>query len=666
MGTDASKYFLAFFRPAPIQMTSWGWQVTTGIPQIDHYVSSKWIELPNAQQHYSEKLILLDTLLSHYTPPLAPPVLSHDHFGFSADQHLYFCAQSLLKVHPDFDPIMAEILRQDPKGQIIFVGHEASHPAQLLKARLKSNMPDVLDRVRILPRLQEEEFLALLRLADVSLDTRHYGGVNTTYQSLALETAVITWPGEFQRGRFTAGAYANIGLTDPVAASAEEYVQLALRYASDPAESEQLRAAIREASPALYQDEQAAQELAEYFDEAIASQTDTRSAVPMSPGESRSNAPILAGHPAPKRILFVDASTGDYAPDTPYQRALGGSQSALCYLAEQLASDDREIFLMNRISRPRIVKGVTCIELQDDPAQLVEQVQWLGVDTVISLNGALPPMLGQLRDQARMILWTQHAHDQPGVEDLSQPAYRAVWHDYVFVSEWQRDHYLDKFGIAPKQSRVMRNAISPPFQALEHDGDVQRQDPPVLVYTSTPFRGLDVLLDIMPAVQAAVPGTRLKIFSSMKVYQRDDEDALYTELYARAQAMRGVEYVGAVPQHELAQELQMATLLAYPNTYPETSCISVMEALAAGLQVVTSELGALPETSAGFADLISWDAGPEAYREAFAAAVIARLQADAAQIHERRAAQRAHARQAYNWQSRAQEWLAWLQGTQAR
>ena len=97
---------------------------------------------------------------------------------------------------------------------------------------------------------------------------------------------------------------------------------------------------------------------------------------------------------------------------------------------------------------------------------------------------------------------------------------------------------------------------------------------------------------------------RLKVFFSLKVYQVIEYRDECEPLYRRCAETAGVEYVGSLTQPELARKLRSVNILGYPNTFAETSCISVMEALASGCFVVTSNWGYLPEITAGFARLI--------------------------------------------------------------
>ena len=168
--TDATNYFLPYLRLAPVQCTSWGVQVTSGIPNVDYYLSSKLVEPPNAAEHYSERLLLADTLLTYQSPVTAPSQpKTRESFGFSTNQHLYVCAQQLGKFHPDFDLLLGEILANDLQGLVIVTQDRSGLSAKILRQRWAA-MPAVADRIVFLPRLDSSDYLSLIMAADVLLD----------------------------------------------------------------------------------------------------------------------------------------------------------------------------------------------------------------------------------------------------------------------------------------------------------------------------------------------------------------------------------------------------------------------------------------------------------------------------------------------------------------
>jgi glycosyltransferase involved in cell wall biosynthesis len=346
--------------------------------------------------------------------------------------------------------------------------------------------------------------------------------------------------------------------------------------------------------------------------------------------------------------------------DTPYQLPLGGSESALCYLAEALARRGHQAFVFHPGPTPAASRGVSCLPLTEPG---LRQAGPLDAVLVLNLAGharALRPLLGR---DTLLVLWNQHHWDQPAVQPLRDPAERAAYDGFALVSDWQRQEYLQHVGLDPQRTGVLRNGIAPAFAGLFPEaaalGDSPRR-PPVLAYTSTPYRGLDLLLEAFPRIRQAVPEARLKVFSGMGVYQipAAEDQARFGALYQRCREMDGVEYVGSLAQPELAAELAQAAVLAYPNTYPETSCIAVLESLAAGCTVVTSARAALPETSAGFARLVPIDGDRDTYRHRFVVETVQALteQTDA----ERLGRQVAYVQQHHSWPVLADEWVGWL------
>lgn len=360
------------------------------------------------------------------------------------------------------------------------------------------------------------------------------------------------------------------------------------------------------------------------------------------------------------RIAFLDPLL-HYTTETPYKSPLGGSQSALCYLAVELTRLGHAITIFNGLPGHNETNGV---QIRHYSAAIVPG-GLRSFDVVIVLNSAVATMLRQAAGfDVPLVLWTQHAHDQPGISALSHLNERKRWAGFAFVSNWQRDCYERQFSIRREKSRVLRNAVSPAFANVSQTQPwFSAGLPPTLFYTSTPFRGLDVLLKAFPIIRNAVPGTRLRVYSSMAVYQVSSTDDAFHHLYRQCQSTDGVDYVGSLGQSALAEELATGAALAYPSTFAETSCIAVLEAIAVGASVFTTGLGVLPETTSGLAELVDWQSNADLLAESFAAMTVSALgemQKNPSQAAVRREERIKFIRDNYQWPLRAREWSGWL------
>jgi glycosyltransferase involved in cell wall biosynthesis len=358
--------------------------------------------------------------------------------------------------------------------------------------------------------------------------------------------------------------------------------------------------------------------------------------------------------------VFFDALKWDYDVSTPLVQPMGGSQSAMCYLATALARRGHSVATITGIPSPREILGVRCYSHSKIPFDLFAAP---GTLTVI-INGPAD-LAGHLRQSCPhhlfLVLWTQHAPDQPSMEPLRELACAALWDRIVCVSDWQRAALHERLGVSLEQMDVLRNAVAPAFEGMFRDPAElasAKSQSLRLAYTSIPYRGLDVLLSCFPRLRQKHPACHLDIFSSMLVYGDLPHQDEHQHLYAQCRATQGINYRGSVPQPDLAQELTGVSVLAYPNTFPETSCIAVMEALAAGALVVTSDLGALPETCSGWARLVT-----PVYREQFELdfedalnRALIEMQSNLPAFHARRFEQAKAITTECTWDVRAAQW----------
>lgn len=259
VGTDSVNYFLPSLKPAPLQVGTWGWPVTSGLKSMDYYLSCQHLEIENPQQNYTEKLYLLPRIpVFYYEPDIPAEPFDYIKYQLNPDGNYYLCAQNLRKIQPAQDRLFNSILEKDSNGHILLLGDKSSAITDSLKDRLAQSMGDFFSRVTILPRLPEDEYLALVKSVPVILDSLHYtGGANTNYDAFAAGTPVVTLSSKFHRGRYTTAAYQQMGFTELVTETSEAYVNLALKLVRDPDYRQQVSQEILSRKSELFEDQQA-------------------------------------------------------------------------------------------------------------------------------------------------------------------------------------------------------------------------------------------------------------------------------------------------------------------------------------------------------------------------------------------------------------------------
>ncbi len=269
IGMAPLSYFLAFARLAPVQCMTWGHPSTTGIPNMDYFLSATVFEQENAQEHYSERLIKLKQPGIYYTRPTLPEAGSRETFSLPSAGSLYLCPQTSFKLHPEYDQIIGELLRRDSQGWFVLLEGISSHWDDLLRQRWAETIPDVAERICFVRRLSQAEYLQLLMLGDVMLDPIHFGGGNTSLEAFAVGLPIVTLPGEFLRSRLTYGFYQQMGLLDCVVWDAKSYVEVAYRLAHDSEWRRHIQQEIRRRDSVLYENQSAVLEIARFFQLAI-------------------------------------------------------------------------------------------------------------------------------------------------------------------------------------------------------------------------------------------------------------------------------------------------------------------------------------------------------------------------------------------------------------
>ena len=259
------------------------------------------------------------------------------------------------------------------------------------------------------------------------------------------------------------------------------------------------------------------------------------------------------------------------------------------------------------------------------------------------------------------ILWQQNSYDQPNLAAWFKNKENHKKYDwYVFNSHWCYEKFRMVYKVPTEKCTVIKNAIENfPDRKIHKKGD-----PIKMIFHPTPWRGLNVILGAMQLLKN--DNITLDVFSSTKIYgdqfmaANDDQ---YKPLYAQAAELKNVNYRGWHSNDYICKHITDYQIFPYSNNWEETSCISAIEALGAGLHMITTNYGALFETCSEWPVYVQYDTNYKNMSECFAYAidsVVDYLHHDRCQEHLQM--QQDFYKKFYSWNKRQMEWTNFLEG----
>lgn len=265
----------------------------------------------------------------------------------------------------------------------------------------------------------------------------------------------------------------------------------------------------------------------------------------------------------------------------------------------------------------------------------------------------IPSRVRELDPNKIRILYCHDLPQDPESAHLADGGWKR-FHAIVFVSNWQQQQYINHYNIPWSRTIVLQNAIEPIKVDL-----AKRQTKKInLVYHTTPHRGLQLLVPIFQELCKKHDNLHMDVFSSFNIYGWPDRDKKFADLFETINNHENMTYHGTVSNDEVRKTLAKSHIFAYPSIWLETSCISLMEAMSAGLLCVHPNFGALYETAANLTLMYNWDENVNAHAHMHLQMLenaIAIIKEDKTYT-QKIAAEKQYADTFYSWTIREHQW----------
>ena len=274
-------------------------------------------------------------------------------------------------------------------------------------------------------------------------------------------------------------------------------------------------------------------------------------------------------------------------------------------------------------------------------------------DVNLILNSTDPKLLEKNKIN---ILWMQHYVNQKETENLKNKEYINKLNYIVFNSNWNFENFKIQYKIPENKSIVLRNAIN------KIDFKNKTKDKISLIYHTTPWRGLELLLKVFKKINKE--NVELNVCSSTIIYGKkfhDSYEKKFQKLFDDCKNTKNVNFHGYKSNSSILEMLKEVHIFSYPSIWAETSCIAAIEAMAAGCEVVTTNLGALKETCSPFAKFVNFEKNLHNLELNYLSSLIDSINNFWSEDNQQKLKiQREKINQIYSWETRKVEWTDFL------
>lgn len=322
------------------------------------------------------------------------------------------------------------------------------------------------------------------------------------------------------------------------------------------------------------------------------------------------------------KLCFIDSVGLPYNGNTPLYRGLGGSESAVVYMAKELAKLGIDVTVYNRCDSEGVYDDVKYIDI----SKIRENHTVF--DVLISSRTCVPLIPQEYGHE----VWDKLQIDIGVYEAITPLAkYKAIWAHDTFIqgekfveillssgdidevfllSDWhthyvtQADHWeTNRRDYATLKRRIFntRNGMVPYIDPPE---DVLDKDRNLFIYNSSVSKGLECLIEeVWPRVKNKLPDARLIVVGGYYegieelTGEKDEGKEKWKALQTERSAQLDISFTGVITQREINELLTRASFMIYPPNFPETFGISTIEALYYGTIPITSNFGALEQTA---------------------------------------------------------------------